>query len=172
VLSAGMSCCVGALASSARAWATKRAYSISSSLLSPSSSSRSPHIRSIPFRVFELLEPVKAHRLDDPTIDHDDARLVVGVRIEVLMDAVRRHVNEVALLPVETLGLGVPLELHHVLAVELHVPVQVVALALDNVDDLLRQVPVLAGRLTGRQELHVDVEAALLGVHLLVDDVL
>src|SRR5437867_9654562 len=33
-------------------------------------------------------------------------------------------------------------------------------------------MPVLAGRLPGRQELHVDVEAALLGVHLLVDDVL
>src|SRR5262252_3016315 len=33
-------------------------------------------------------------------------------------------------------------------------------------------MPVLARRLPGGQELHVDVEAALLGVHLLIDDVL
>src|SRR5215468_4350340 len=33
-------------------------------------------------------------------------------------------------------------------------------------------MPVLARRLARRQELHVDVEAALLGIHLLVDDVL
>jgi hypothetical protein len=31
-------------------------------------------------------------------------------------------------------------------------------------------MPVLAGSFAGREELHVDVEAALLGVHLLVDD--
>ena len=58
------------------------------------------------------------------------------------------------------------------MAVELHVPMQVVARALDDIEYLLGQMPVLARRLAARQELHVDVEAVFLGIHLLVDDML
>src|SRR5215813_4744845 len=112
---------------------------------------------SVALRVFQLLEPVEADLLDDPAVDHDDARLVPRVGVEMLVDAIRRNVDEIALLPVVALGLTLPLEFHRIVDVEPHVPVQVVALALDHVDHLFREMPVLARRLPGRQELHVDV---------------
>ena len=72
------------------------------------------------------------------------ARLVGRVGVEVLVGAVGRDVDEIALAPFEALRLLVPRPLELVLAVEAHVPVQVVAAALDDVEDLFGQVAVLA----------------------------
>src|ERR1700690_688687 len=131
----------------------------SSSSNSPAFSSTSPHMlaclpryhsaRSIPLGILQLLEPVEAHRLDDPAVDHDEARFLVGIGIEMLVPAVGGDVDEIALLPVITLGLARPFEFHRFVHVEAHVPVQVVTLALDHVDDLFGQVAMLAGGLPG-----------------------
>src|SRR5436309_2647870 len=96
--------------------------------------------RSIPFRILKLLEPVEADLLDDPAVDHDDARLVRGVGVDVLVDAIGRNIDEIALLPVVALGLRLPLEFHGVVDVELHVPMQVIALAIDHVDHFLGEM--------------------------------
>ena len=45
-------------------------------------------------------------------------------------------------------------------------------MTLDDVGHFLRQMPAGPGRAAGGNELHVDVDGALLGVHALVDDVL
>src|SRR5258706_14411299 len=128
-------------------------------------------VASISFGVLDLLEPVETHRLHDAAVDHDDARFVLGIAVEVLMHAIGRDVDEIALAPFEALGLLFPAELHLVIAIETHIPMQVVAIAFDNVEDLFREMTMLAGGFAGGNELLVKVQAAFLGVHLLIDDV-
>src|SRR6185295_11589001 len=108
---------------------------------------------SISFGVLQLLNPVEAHLSDDAAVDDDDARFVFRIGIEVLMRAIRRNVDEIALLPLEALGLLLPREIHLVIAVEAHIPVQIVALALDDVEHFLGDMAVLAGGFAGRNEL-------------------
>jgi hypothetical protein len=100
-----------------------------------------------------------------------DAGFFLGIAVEVLMHAIGRDVDEIALAPFEALGLLFPAELHLVIAIKQHIPMQVVAIAFDNVEDLFRQMTMLARGFTGRNELLVQVATAFLGVHLLIDDV-
>ncbi len=125
-----------------------------------------------PRAVATKIEPVETHRLHDAAVDHDDARFVLRIAIEVLMRAIGRDVDEIALAPFEALGLLFPAELHLVIAIKPHIPMQVVAIAFDNVEDFFRQMAMLARRFAGRNELLVEVQTAFLGVHLLIDDVL
>src|ERR1700722_18853014 len=57
--------------------------------------------------IFQLLEPVKAHRLDDAAVHHDDARLA-GARVEVLVGAIRGNIDEIPDRPFELLRLWFP----------------------------------------------------------------
>src|ERR1700686_5214864 len=102
---------------------------------------------SMPLRILQLLEPVEAHGLDDPAVDHDEARFRARIGVEVLMAAIGRNIEEITLLPVVALGLRLPLEFHRVVDVEFDVPMQVVALALDHIYDLLGKVAMFAGGL-------------------------
>src|SRR5215472_17402609 len=108
---------------------------------------------SVTFGVLDLLIPIEAHRFHNAAVDHDDARFVIGIGVEVLMRAVGGNVDEIAHLPVEALGLFLPGKLHLVVAVEAHVPMEVVAVPLDDVEHLFRQVPVLAAGFARRKEL-------------------
>src|SRR5215468_4397534 len=92
--------------------------------------------------------------------------------VEVLVDRERRYVDEVAPFPGEFLRLGGPLPLEGVEAIEIQVPVQVVAGALDAEQYFLPHVAVLAGALAGLEELHVGLDAALPGVHLVMNEML
>src|SRR4249920_528458 len=77
-----------------------------------------------PRRVFQLVVPVEAHVLDDAIAHHDDAGFFGR---EMLMVGERRDVDIVAALPFELLRLLRPFPDELVLAVEFHVPMQVVA---------------------------------------------
>src|ERR1039457_5673827 len=77
--------------------------------------------------VLELLEPVHAHRLEHATVDDDDASFGVRIGIEVLVGTVGWDVDEVTLRPFETLRRGLPFEFHRIMAIEFHVPVEIVA---------------------------------------------
>src|SRR5882724_12321468 len=57
-------------------------------------------------RVLELLEIVQPAGLVDPVGGRDQARGLVGAGIEMLMDGVRRYVDDVACLPLVALHLG------------------------------------------------------------------
>src|SRR5262249_49432172 len=75
-------------------------------------------------RVLYLIEPVVAHLLDHPVAHHDEPR-VCGR--EVLMSGEGRDVDIVALFPLELLRHVGPFPFEGIEAVELHVPMQVVA---------------------------------------------
>src|SRR5258708_7807254 len=90
----------------------------------------------------------------------------------MLVDGEWRHVDEVAPFPREFLRLVCPLPFEGVEAVELEVPVQVVAGALDAEQHFLPHVAVLAGALAGIEELHIGLDAALPRVHLVVHQML
>src|SRR6266566_5519233 len=100
-------------------------------------------VASISFGALDLLEPVETHRFHDPAVDHDDARFVFGIAVEVLMRAIGRDVDEIALAPLEALGLVFPAELHLVIAIEPHIPMQFVAIAFNNVEDFFREMTML-----------------------------
>ena len=57
-----------------------------------------------PFGPLDLLEPVEAHLFDDAAGDHDDARLVLRIGVEMLIGDIGRDLDEVALFPFELLG--------------------------------------------------------------------
>ena len=82
------------------------------------------------------------------------------------------NVDVVALLPLELLRQLHPLPFEGFEAVELHVPMQVVAGAFDHEDDLLPHVPVLARALARLEELHIGFHAAFARVEAMVDEVL
>src|SRR5262245_63016757 len=92
-------------------------------------------------RILHLVEPVEPHLLDDAVAHHDEAR--VAGRGEMLVRGERRNVDVVAALPLELLRHIGPFPFEGIEAVEFHVPVQVVALALDHEDELLPHVPML-----------------------------
>src|SRR5262245_6094435 len=75
-------------------------------------------------RVLQLVVPVEAHVLDDAVAHHDDAGFLGR---EALVVGEGWNVNVVALLPFESFRLVRPFPDELVLAVELHVPMQVVA---------------------------------------------
>src|SRR6266850_7714936 len=60
-------------------------------------------------RVLELLQVVQPAGLVDPVGGRDQARGLVGAGIEMLMDGVRRDVDDVARLPLVALHLGLRL---------------------------------------------------------------
>src|ERR1700712_4176297 len=62
----------------------------------------------IAFSVLDLLVPVETHRFDDAAVDHDDARFVLGIGVEMLMGAIGRDIHEIALAPFEALWLFGP----------------------------------------------------------------
>src|SRR6266567_9377392 len=99
---------------SPRVVATKRFSIVSSNRVFQSPGAAA----SITFGVFDLIEPVETHRLHDAAVDHDDARFVFRIAIEVLMRAIGRDVDEIALAPFEALGLLFPAELHPVIAIK------------------------------------------------------
>src|SRR5690606_7612920 len=122
-------------------------------------------------RRLELVEPVEADGLHQAAVDDDDSRIGRAI-VESLVGAVRRYIDEVTGSPLELLGLLLPLPDEFVLASKLDVVVQIVAVAFDDESDFLRKVPGRSGRAIWRNELHIDINAALLRIHALVDDVL
>src|ERR1700677_4381682 len=98
-------------------------------------------LASLRWRVFQLIEPVEAHRLDDAVADHDQPGLAVP-GVMMLMNGERRHIDEVPTLPFVTLRRRLPLIFELVGAVEPQVPMQVVAAALHDEQHLLPHVPV------------------------------
>src|SRR5215831_13932770 len=125
-----------------------------------------------PRRVLDLVEPVEAHFLDHAVGDHDQPRLRRCVVVEMLVDGERRHVDEIAALPFEFFRLVRPLPVESIEAVEIQVPVQVVARALDAEQYLLPHVAMLAGALAGFEELHIGLNAALPRVHPVMNEML
>src|SRR5947209_4314808 len=84
----------------------------------------------------------------------------------------RRDIDVVALLPLEFLRYLGPFPLECVEAIEPHVPMQVIARALDDEDDLLPHMPVFAGAIAGFQKLHVGLDTALARIQAAVDEML
>jgi len=118
-----------------------------------------------------LIEPVEAHFLGD-AVRHHDQPAFLAIAGNVLMVGERRNVNVVAALPAISLGLGRPFPFERFEAIPLQVPVQVVARAFGDENNLFPHVPVDAGLLTGLEELHVGFDAHLARVHLVMDEML
>src|SRR5438270_1651939 len=120
-------------------------------------------------RVLQLVVPVETHVLDDAIAHHDDARLFVG---EALMIREWRNVDVVALLPFEPLRFLRPFPYEFVLAVEHHVPMQVVTGAFHHEGELFPHVAMLARALAGLEEQHIGLDAKLGRLHVAMDEVL
>src|SRR5467141_3896424 len=111
-----------------------------------------------PWRILDLVEPVEAHFLDHAVGDHDQTRLRRRMVVEMLVNGEWRHVDEVAPFPREFLRLDRPLPFEGIEAVEIQVPVQVVAGAFDTEQHFLPHVAVLARALAGFEELHIGLD--------------
>src|SRR6478609_4650503 len=85
----------------------------------------------------DLVEPVEAHLLDHAVAHHDQPCLFGR---EMLVVGERRDIDEVAAFPLELLGHLRPFPFERVEAVELQIPVQVVAGAFGHEDDFLPHV--------------------------------
>src|SRR5712692_4475052 len=122
--------------------------------------------------VLELLEVVQPAGLVDPVGRRDEARRLVGAGVEMLVDGVRRDVDDVACLPLVALHLGLRLPVVGVGDLGVAVLVQVIAAAFEDVDALLCEMAVLPGAAARRDDLHVGVDRLHARVHALVDEVL
>src|SRR5450759_3273413 len=121
--------------------------------------------------MFELIEPVVAHCFNDTIADDDQPSIDAGVG-EMLVNGERRNVDEITALPFEPLWLFVPIPRKGVEAVEFQIPMQIVTGAFGDENNLLPHMPMLAGAFAGLKELHIGLDAALLGVETVVNEVL
>ena len=90
----------------------------------------------------------------------------------MLMNGEGGYIDEITTLPFEALRLFVPIPCKGVDAIKFQVPMQIVAGAFDNENNLFPHMPMLARPLTGREELHVSLDTALLSVQTIVNQVL
>ena len=95
-------------------------------------------------RVLDLLQIVQPALLEDAVDGRDQPQRPLRVGIEMLVDRVRRHVDDVARLVLEALDLVLRLPVVVVGDLDVAVLVQVVAAPLEHVEAFLGQVPVLA----------------------------
>src|SRR6516165_8489146 len=123
-------------------------------------------------RILNLLEIVQAAILVDAVGAGDQPRRPRRIGVEVLMNRARRNVDDVARLPFEALDLGLRLPAIGVDDLDVAVLVQIIAVTLDHVEALFRQVPVLARPRPRRDHLHVGVDRLHARVHLFVQEML
>src|SRR3974377_900674 len=79
-------------------------------------------------RIFQLIEPITAHGLDDTIADYNQPSIHLGIS-EMLVDRERGDVDKIATFPLETLRLRVPIPGECIKTVEFKIPVQVIACA-------------------------------------------
>src|SRR5438270_7166351 len=103
-------------------------------------------------RVLELLDVVVAEPLERAVLRRDEAGGPRGVRVEVLVHGVRRDPHEVALLPLPARWPLGDLPFVRRSEHDVDVPVEVVALALQDVEHLVGHVAMLP-RTASRREL-------------------
>src|SRR4029453_14126479 len=103
-----------------------------------------PEIGIVFRRILDLLEIVQAAILVDAVGARDQPRRARGIRVEVLMNRARGDVDYVPRFPLEALDLGLRLPAIGVDDLDVAVLMQIVAVTLDHVEALFRQVPVLA----------------------------
>ena len=122
-------------------------------------------------RIFQLIEPIEPHGLDDTIADDNQPSIRLGIS-KMLVDGERGDVDKIAAFPFETLRLRVPIPGECIKAVEFEVPVKVIACALDNKNDFLSHMPVSAGALARGEKLHIGFHTALFSIELAMNEML